>query len=140
MIQKSEMLFWHVVKTCQNPCVLAIFENHKALFYQTFCELEIVHRRESAAWLTNEELKNKFVIVIIKGGKKNKQKFKKDFSHIGIAVDSLDELFNKVKEGKKRGCYAFGPFEEDYPTGHIAGFLDPNGNLVELSYGQPIGL
>ena len=47
---------------------------------------------------------------------------------------------SKVKEGKKLGFYAFGPFEEDYPTGHIAGFLDPNGNLVELSYGQPIGL
>ena len=109
-------------------------------FYQGFCELEIVHKRDSAAWLTNEALRNKFVIVLIKDGKKNKQKFKKDFSHIGIAVDSLEELFKKVKEGKKLGCYAFGPFEEDYPTGHIAGFLDPNGNLVELSYGQPIGL
>jgi catechol 2,3-dioxygenase-like lactoylglutathione lyase family enzyme len=109
-------------------------------FYQEFCELEIVHKRESAAWLTNEELKNKFVIVLIKGGKRGKQKFKKDFSHIGIAVDSLEDLFRKVKEGKKLGCYAFGPFKEDYPTGHIAGFLDPNGNLVELSYDQPIGL
>ena len=109
-------------------------------FYQGFCELEIVHRRESAAWLTNEALKNKFVIVLIKDGKKNKQKFKKDFSHIGIAVDSLEELLKKVEEGKKLGCYAFGPFKEDYPTGDIAGFLDPNGNLVELSYGQPIGL
>ena len=109
-------------------------------FYQEFCELEIVHKRESAAWLTNEELKNKFVIVLIKGGKRGKQKFKKDFSNIGIAVDSLEDLFRKVKEGKKLGCYAFGPFKEDYPTGHIAGFLDPNGNLVELSYDQPIGL
>ena len=109
-------------------------------FYQGFCELEVVHKRDSAAWLTNEALKNKFVIVLIKDGKKNKQKFKKDFSHIGIAVDSLEELLKKVEEGKKLGCYAFGPFKEDYPTGDIAGFLDPNGNLVELSYGQPIGL
>ena len=109
-------------------------------FYQEFCELEVVQRRDSAAWLTSEALKNKFVIVLVKGGKRGKQKFKKDFSHIGIAVDSLEELLKKVKEGKKLGCYAFGPFEEDYPTGHIAGFLDPNGNLVELSYGQPIGL
>ena len=61
-------------------------------FYQGFCELEVVHRRESAAWLTNEALKNKFVIVLIKGGKKSKQKFKKNFSHIGIAAVSYTHL------------------------------------------------
>ena len=45
-------------------------------FYQEFCELEVVHRRDSAAWLTSEALKNKFVntyalLFILKGKEKH---------------------------------------------------------------------
>lgn len=107
-------------------------------FYQEFCELKLVRDRGSVHWLAEAGFENDFVIVLIDDGEKTTQDFQTNFQHLGFQVDSYDELLVKCEEGKDRGCFLYGPTDKSSPVGIIAMFEDPNGFMVEFSFGQPL--
>lgn len=111
-------------------------------FYQSFCGLKVVHRRTShdidVIWMAETGRENRFVFVFIGGGAR-KDQARDDFSHLGIAVDSRAAVDAIAEKARQAGILAWEPVDEPFPVGHYCGVYDPDGVVVEFSYGQPLG-
>lgn len=113
-------------------------------FYEELCELRCVHRRGdpvqpgSVAWLAEAGREREFILVLIGGGPARSPQ-PRDFSHLGFAVSSREDVDRIAARGQASGCLVWAPREEPYPVGYYCGLRDPDGNAVEFSYGQPLG-
>jgi catechol 2,3-dioxygenase-like lactoylglutathione lyase family enzyme len=111
-------------------------------FYSRFCGMKVVHDRMSegrrVAWLGWGEDPPRFVIVLI--AKPYEKNVQPPWQHIGMAVDSrtaVDEAYAKaVADGIEDLWSATdaGPV-----VGYYCGIPDPDGNVIEFSFGQKIG-
>lgn len=116
--------------------------DRSAAFYARFCGMKIVHDRTSdglrVVWLGWGEDPPAFVIVLIeKPYELNRQP---EWQHIGMAVASLSEVDAihacAVQDGVG-GTWP--PVDAGAIVGYYCGIPDPDGNMVEFSYGQRIG-
>jgi catechol 2,3-dioxygenase-like lactoylglutathione lyase family enzyme len=113
-------------------------------FYHDVCGMRIVHERPSkdlsgrVAWMAARGQEGRFVIVLLPGGPGAARK-PGDFSHIGFAVDRAGAVDRMAEVGRERGCLMMEPVDEGYPVGRFVCLHDPDGNVVEFSYGQPLG-
>ncbi len=111
-------------------------------FYQSYCSMVICHEREDngtrVAWLAEPGRETDIVIVIIGGGSASHQN-DGDFSHLGFAVESREQVDALADRARRDGCLVWPPRQEPHPVGYFCGVRDPNGNCVEFSYGQPLG-
>lgn len=111
-------------------------------FYRQYCQLAVIHRRQSrtnqVVWMAEQGREQEFVMVLLQGGHKQRPR-SDDFSHLGFAVASTGEVDRIASEAKKQGVLVWPPVQEPYPVGYYCGLVDPNGNYVEFSYGQPLG-
>ncbi|MDP6708337.1 MAG: VOC family protein [Alphaproteobacteria bacterium] len=112
-------------------------------FYRQFCGLEIVHDRGEGAdgrvvWLAEPGREREFVFVLIAGGP-GRQRAARDFSHFGFAMPSREAVDRVAAMAEAAGCLAWPPRDEAYPVGYYCGLGDPDGNVVEFSFGQPLG-
>lgn len=112
-------------------------------FYLRFCNMRVVHDRNSTdgsrvVWLGWGEDPPKFVIVLIEEAyEKNIQP---RWQHIGMAVDSRSEVDNAYRKGEADGITGLWPPIDAGPiVGYYSGVPDPDGNMVEFSFGQRIG-
>jgi predicted lactoylglutathione lyase len=62
-----------------------------------------------------------------------------DYSHLGFALASRDAVDDIADKARRSSCLLWEPRQEPYPVGYYCGVLDPDGNAVEFSYGQPLG-
>jgi catechol 2,3-dioxygenase-like lactoylglutathione lyase family enzyme len=111
-------------------------------FYCQFCQLEIIHRRKNhrseVIWLAEAGRAQEFVMVLLGAGPSRPPQ-QNDFSHLGFAVASKDEVDAIAKAAKEQDVLVWPPVQEPFPVGYYCGLVDPNGNYVEFSYGQPLG-
>ena len=111
-------------------------------FYLSYTGMQIVHQRaadtERIVWLAESPDNVSFIIVLIPGGPGRNQQ-SNDFSHLGFAVASRQAVDAIALRAKEDGILAWDVREEPYPVGYYCGVLDPDGNFVEFSYGQPLG-
>jgi catechol 2,3-dioxygenase-like lactoylglutathione lyase family enzyme len=111
-------------------------------FYRKYASMEIVHRRIDAetqrtvVWLTDRT--RPFVIVLIQTDKVEMPL--RPFAHLGVGCRSREEVDRLCKEAAHDRCLHSGPLDSGYPVGYWAFFLDPDGNTLEISYGQEIAL
>ena len=54
----------------------------------------------------------------------------------GTIRDAVDAMAEKARAA---GYLVWEPRQEPYPVGYYCGVRDPDGNMVEFSYGQPLG-
>jgi catechol 2,3-dioxygenase-like lactoylglutathione lyase family enzyme len=110
-----------------------------AAFYARFADMEIVHRRVDhgvgVIWLS--DLTRPFVIVLLQtdvthvlGG----------WAHLGVGVESRDEVDRRIADALEQGCTVNGPYDEGPPVGYWAIIADPDGHHLELAYGQEVGV
>ena len=95
-------------------------------------------KEKPVLWLAYPEQKDEFVMVLISHGP-GQAPADGDYSHLGFAVphrDAVDQLANRAR---RSGCLLWEPREEPWPVGYYCGVLDPAGNQVEFSFGQPLG-
>jgi len=113
-----------------------------AAFYQRFCHLDTVHERaagdDRVVWLARPGEEKTFILVLIPGGEYRKQP-DNDYGHLGFALGSRTAVDAVAEAGRAEGCLAWPPRQDDYPAGYYCGLRDPNGTVVEFSYGQPLG-
>ncbi len=115
-----------------------------ATFYKTFCGLVEVHDRPDPAkgshvvWLAEPGRERDFAFVLIPAGPV-RQRHPGDFSHLGFALDSREAVDAVAALGEAAGCLMWLPRQEPFPVGYYCGLVDPDGNAVEFSYGQPLG-
>jgi catechol 2,3-dioxygenase-like lactoylglutathione lyase family enzyme len=111
-------------------------------FYRDFCGLVVSHQRGEGVgvvvWLAEPGRENEFIFVLLPGGP-GRDQAKNDFSHLGFACASREEVDEFAARAKPAGCLEWPPRDEPYPVGYYCGVKDPDGNFVEFSYGQPLG-
>jgi lactoylglutathione lyase len=62
------------------------------------------------------------------------------WGHLGVACESRAEVDQRCAEAKAEGRLHRGGLDSDPPVGYTAFLIDPDGNSLELSYGQEVGL
>ncbi|MGK2285688.1 VOC family protein [Pedomonas sp. V897] len=113
-------------------------------FYRDYCGLHVAHERATGkdgarvVWMAAPGQDRRFVIVLLPGGHGREQP-PQDFSHIGIAVDSLAEVEAIAARAEREGRLAWPVKSEPWPVGTYCGVYDPDGAVVEFSFGQPLG-
>ena len=115
-------------------------------FYEEFCGLEVVHERPDksggdspeAVWLAEAGKEDEFVLVLIPDGP-GRDQGARDFSHLGFALESRASVDAVAERARQTGRLFWEPREEPYPVGYYCGVRDPDGTLVEFSFGQPLG-
>lgn len=116
-----------------SPCVA---------FYRDFCGLVESHERGHGAdrvvWLAEPGREEEFVLVLIGGGPGH-IRGEGDVSHLGFALESRGEVDTVAARAEAAGALLWPPRDEPYPVGYYCGVRDPDGNVVEFSYGQPLG-
>lgn len=111
-------------------------------FYQCYCGLTIVHDRVShghrVVWLAERGREQDFIIVLLPGGPGRNQP-DRDYSHLGFALADRAAVDVIADRARQDGILVWEPVDEPYPVGYYCGVRDPDGNMVEFSYGQPLG-
>lgn len=120
-------------------------------FYESYCGMTLVHDRPAVkqgdshvAWLSSPDYEGAFVLVLLEGRARKKDPTSKtseaeSMEHLGFAVGSLQDIFDIAAKGKKDGNLHWDVMTLDWPVGTLCALCDPDGNIVEFSYGQPIG-
>ncbi len=112
-------------------------------FYAEFCGMKVIHDRSDpeanrVVWLGWGEDPPKFVIVLL--GSPYETNVQPPWQHIGMAVDSraeVDAAYERALAAGLKNLWA--PFDAGEIVGYYCGVPDPDGNMVEFSFGQRIG-
>lgn len=111
-------------------------------FYECFCGLKVVREHGYDAgrsvWMAEPGRENAFVIVILAGGPK-RSGLPGDMTHYGFAVASRADVDAVAEAGRAAGCLYWEPQDFAPPVGYLCALEDPDGYVVEFSYGQPLG-
>ena len=127
-------------------------------FYEKYTTLvKIQERFDDAtkmrtAWLANErdittEGAARFVIVIMEGALpkqitgdiKEEYGFLTSIAHLGISLDTRDQVDEVAKLAAEDDCLVLGPMYRNPEVGYICLIKDPDGNNVEFSVEQILG-
>ena len=109
-------------------------------FYEQYAAMKVVHRRwagaeAGVAWMS--DLTRPFVIVLIQAPGLNDTPLG-PFGHLGVAVSSREEVDRLVELALADGRLANGPTDSGPPVGYWAYIRDPDGNTLEVAYGQEV--
>jgi catechol 2,3-dioxygenase-like lactoylglutathione lyase family enzyme len=110
-------------------------------FYEKYARMAVVHRRTRericSAWLTDHT--RPFVIVLVEVQDQHDPPLG-PFGHLGVACASREEIDRLCAEARREGRPMRAPFDAGEPVGYVARIADPDGNSLELSFGQEVGL
>jgi catechol 2,3-dioxygenase-like lactoylglutathione lyase family enzyme len=112
-------------------------------FFQEYCSFEVVHRRSTdnggaIVWVGEPGKSDEFIIVLMTGGQGTEQD-EDNYEHLGLALASREAVDAIAAKAKAEGRLVWPPRQEPYPVGYYCGVRDPDGKMVEFSYGQPLG-
>ena len=111
-------------------------------FYREYCGMQLVHERVTdgrrVVWLAEPGREREFIFVLVPGGR-GKAPATTDYSHLGFALESRAAVDAIADRARGAGFLVWEPRQEPYPVGYYCGISDPDGNMVEFSYGQPLG-
>lgn len=112
-------------------------------FYARYADMEVVHRRGEnrrgkggVAWISDRT--RPFVIVLIEAGKPDT--VLGPVAHLGVGCKSRDEVDRRCALARDNGVKVKGPEDWGPPVGYWAFLHDPDGHVLELSFGQEVAL
>ena len=126
-------------------------------FYDKYTTMVNIHERTDpdsglrSVWLANEaditDTAARFVIVLIcgklptavTGDIKEEYGFLRSISHLGISLQTRDEVDQIAAMAKEDGCLLLGPMYRNEVVGYICIVTDPDGNNIEFSVEQVLG-
>jgi lactoylglutathione lyase len=126
-------------------------------FFDKYTTLVNIHERIDpdtkmrSVWLANQRDVTaggaRFVIVLIcgklptkiTGDIKEEYGFLRSISHLGISLETRDEVDKIAAMAKADGCLLLGPMYRNEVVGYICVVTDPDGNNVEFSVEQVLG-
>jgi len=113
-------------------------------FYHRYAGMDVVHKRETdvpearkVAWLSDRT--RPFALVLVQADVVTDTPLG-NFGHLGVACASIEEIDQKVEMARSEGVLRKEPVQAGDPVGYFVFFADPDGNTLELSYGQRVGL
>lgn len=129
----SDLGFTHVALQCLDT-------DRSVAFYERFGGFKVVHSREDphterrVVWIS--DMMRPFVVVLIEA--ENVQGRLGPISHLGVACESREEVDRLCAEARAEGITVDGPEDWGYQVGYFAFLHDPDGHILELSYGQEV--
>ena len=126
-------------------------------FYAKYTTLENIHERQDpetdlrSVWLANPGDKTEhaasFVLVLIEGSLpkqitgdiEEEYGFLTSISHLGISLNTRDEVDHIAAMAKEEGILVLGPMYRNDVVGYICLIRDPDGNNIEFSVEQVLG-
>ncbi|MEN4647037.1 VOC family protein [Pantoea agglomerans] len=113
-------------------------------FYERYAGMSVVHQREpdvpdarKVAWLSDHT--RPFALVLVQADKVTDTPLG-HFGHLGVACADREEIDSKTDMARAEGVLRKEPEDAGEPVGYYVFFADPDGNTLELSYGQQVGL
>ena len=110
-------------------------------WYEKFTPMTVTHKREDkgskVAWIEASDA-SIFLVFLQSPKSEGPNPDLSPFAHLGIEMTSEEEVNAIAEEGENHKCLVWKPRQEPYPVGYICALSDPDGNLVEFSYGQGI--
>lgn len=107
-------------------------------FYERYAGLQVVHSRvdgnTTVVWLCDG--RRPFVLVLADG--QSTETPIGPFGHLGIGCRDRDEVDRLAALARERGELVKPPEDSGYPVGYWTLLRDPDGNTVELSFGQEV--
>lgn len=112
-------------------------------FYEKYCGMSVVRSHgsnpdEKTVWLAEKGREAEFVLVLVAGGKRQ-QRMNGDMTHYGFAVAAREEVDAIAERARADGLLYWEPQELPDPVGYLCAVEDPDGYVVEFSFGQPLG-
>lgn len=114
------------------------------VFYRRYAGMDVIHSREpdlptarKVAWLTDHT--RPFALVLVQADTVTDTPLG-HFGHLGIACATHEEIDRKTAMAAKEGVLRKAPEDLGDPVGYYVFFADPDGNTLELSYGQRVGI
>ncbi|MBB1521028.1 VOC family protein [Aquipseudomonas guryensis] len=110
-------------------------------FYQQFANMTVIHRREATgdiqavAWMS--DLSRPFALVLIESDTLRDTPLG-PHGHLGVACSSREAVQQLAEQAQRLGILRSPPQDGGYPVGYWAYIADPDGNTLEISYGQKI--
>lgn len=131
------MKLTHIALRAQNP-------GQSARFYEKFCNLNVQHRRVDldqgqeveVLWLSNHDSLPGFIMVLMQAQPEPAPQGA--FHHLGFDVESPAEVDRLAQWGREAQCLALEAQDGGPVVGYFCALQDPDGNMVEFSYGQMI--
>ena len=126
-------------------------------FYAKYTTLENIHERSDpetglrSVWLANPgdktEAAARFVLVLIEGSLpkqitgdiEEEYGFLTSIAHLGISLNTRDEIDQIAAMAEEEGILVLGPMYRNEVVGYICLIKDPDGNNVEFSVEQVLG-
>lgn len=115
-------------------------------FYQEYAGLHDIHSRgdgqSSVGWIS--DLKRPFGLVLLKrrGGPARRWITRKiglyrpALAHVGIALSSREQVDTLCERAREQGILRKPPRDAGHPVNYYGMIADPDGNNLELSFGQ----
>ena len=127
-------------------------------WYERYTTLVNIHQRQDpetglrTVWLANARDVGqggtaRFVIVLICGALpkqitgdiKEEYGFLRSISHLGISLDTRDDVDRVAEMAREDGILVLGPMYRNPVVGYICLVRDPDGNNIEFSVEQVLG-
>lgn len=111
-------------------------------FYRTYAKMRVIHRRPGdeagagVAWVS--DLTRAFVVVLIQAPGLSDTPLG-PFGHLGVACESRAEVDRLAAQAQAEGRLRSPPKDSGPPVGYWAYVADPDGNTLELAFGQDVG-
>ncbi|MGH7874635.1 MAG: VOC family protein [Candidatus Binatia bacterium] len=105
-------------------------------FYEKYANMRVVHERPGVVWVSDNT--RPFVLVLIET--RQPILLLAPDSHIGIALDSADDVDRVAAQAKEEGCLLSPPQDSGPTIGYWCFLRDPDGHTLEISFGQEVGL
>lgn len=110
-------------------------------FYETIAGLKLVHQRtaggpvKAVAWMADPH--SAFAVVLVESTELADTPLG-PFGHLGLACASKREVDRMAALAEAQGILRSPPTDSGHPVGYWTYISDPDGNTLELSYGQQI--
>jgi len=110
-------------------------------FYEKYAGLAMLQRHDAgnarSAWLSDR--RRPFVVVLVELAA-HPDKPLGPVGHLGVACANREAIDRLATDARREGRPARGPAFAGPLIGYVARIDDPDGNSLELSFGQELGL
>lgn len=108
-------------------------------FYRRYASMEVIHHRIDTsgpvAWIS--DLHHPFALVLIQVDQVTATI--DGYNHIGVGAASREEVDRAAALAESEGRLVLGPLDDGEPVGYWVYIRDPDGHMLQISYGQHVG-
>lgn len=132
------------MRTAFTHCALHVRDVDTSIaFYERYCGLKVVHSHgdkpgDRTVWMAEAGRESEFVLVLVPGGGRQ-ERGEGDMTHYGFAVAQRADVDRIAEQARADGCLFWEPQDHSFPVGYLCAVEDPDGYVIEFSYGQPLG-